>query len=475
MDHIEEHILELYSLGSPKVESRRHAIDAHLAVCASCRRIASEMAEIYRDAQVEWEKRANTGTSDGWALVPVAQGRHIVRNEYPLPLRVKMSFVRASFVSTLRRHPVAATIGGFALGAAMVAGLVVSANPAIIDPNPSYVFLNLDQSLIEVRNKENQKLWDLPSLNLKADARSDESHRISRIVVCELDGDGKNDVVTVAKVGDDQESRYLRAFGPKQNPLFTQDFLREFQYRDRSYSPRFVPNSVLVLRVGENKNPDIFVATTHMGHSPSFVARFDGIGNEIGEYWHFGNFLGMYQVDVDADGKKKLILIGTNDAGDTSEVEIAQKFPFAVVLNPEKIRGQKKSVSSKEFSMSESDAEEYYIRIPLSNLDSLLHMSTSPWKFFQREDGLLAVDLKSGLADEDLKGDVEYTFDQHLVLQRVGVTDATRSLYERLLGEKRIVRILDDAYLGNLKEGVRYWDGRGWSKERTRIVHEAGK
>ena len=53
MTHIEEHILELYVLGSGKVEGRRDEIETHLKSCAMCRSLVNEMRSFYSEAREE--------------------------------------------------------------------------------------------------------------------------------------------------------------------------------------------------------------------------------------------------------------------------------------------------------------------------------------------------------------------------------------------------------------------------------------
>ncbi len=47
MQHIDEHIIELYVLGSELVEERRDEIERHFAECHGCRALADQIQAFY--------------------------------------------------------------------------------------------------------------------------------------------------------------------------------------------------------------------------------------------------------------------------------------------------------------------------------------------------------------------------------------------------------------------------------------------
>lgn len=52
-----------------------------------------------------------------------------------------------------------------------------------------------------------------------------------------------------------------------------------------------------------------------------------------------------------------------------------------------------------------------------------------------------------------------------------GESSNTDRLHEELRRQGKITSTLDQAYLENLRQGVRYWDGSQWVKQVTKVKH----
>jgi hypothetical protein len=220
---------------------------------------------------------------------------------------------------------------------------------------------------------------------------------------------------------------------------------------------------------GETKGTkDIYVVWGN-GRSPNVIARYDASGNELGQYWHFGNLLGMFAIEVNSDGTKELIVTGTNDTLDSLRLE----FPAIAVLDPRRIVGKKKSACSPGFAMQESDAEFYYLRLPVSPLSVALVKHETVTRLTQDKDGTLAfmTTNTSALADPNAAA-YEYRFSTDFRILEVKSTSGTDQLYGRKVKEGLVKGTIDAAYLNALKGGVQYWDGKEWVKEALRIKHK---
>ncbi len=472
MEHIEEDILELYCLDSKKIEPRRREIEAHLRICPGCRTLVEEMTSFYREVQEEAERRREMEKPPERALV-VSSPLHP-----RLPRRGDGYRTAPAPGNLIRRlqlritaHPLASAAGAFTFGAAMVAGLVMLLNTPDEDTNPAYAFQSTDQNLVQIRNSNHRKLWDFPSFRLKEQVESESERRVRTTVVADLDGDGRNEVVSVLMMGNERLPLCLRVFDGLQRLLFSREFVQDFQYRDRSYTPRFIPTQVVTLPAGGGKGQEIFVVAVNSNRSPSYVARFDARGKELGWFWHFGHITGMYPVTLKAGGQAKLVLIGVNDTGDTSEAGRRTSVPFASVVDPGKITGQKRSVTAPGYVMPESDAEEYYIRFAQSSPDSILTQGTVAQSLVLKDEGTLAFNLQSMGSYEGLKAEFEYTLDRQLRVLAVKTTDLTQTLVGRLLAEGKSAARPDAAYLTYLKNSVRYWNGRRWTPDPAHVDH----
>jgi hypothetical protein len=169
--------------------------------------------------------------------------------------------------------------------------------------------------------------------------------------------------------------------------------------------------------------------------------------------------------------KMRIIMGGINDTADTVNVDSpVQLFPVIVVIDPEKVIGNKRSVSASGFHLPESDAEVYYIRLPLSDMEYARKVEASVISILTQQQNTIPVCVESGPLGE-LPTQFEYVFDRTMVIREVKTTNMTETAHARLVAEGKITCKLDKVYLENLKNGVRYWDGREWRMEAVRVNH----
>jgi hypothetical protein len=470
MEHIEEHILELYVLGSAKVEQKREEIARHLRQCPGCQALATEMEEFYREAAAEVADITKTQPSDQRAIAHFEKSGLPVRREPTWGVRrgspVKQEGPLRRFV---RRHPVVSVASTFSMGAAMVAGVVFALSTTQYDVNPAIAYYKTDQDLVEIRNKENKNLWEIASYGLLDQTKRAAERNSFPTVLADLNGDGRNEILTVLTGSGLRSPVEMRVFDYRGNILYKEGFRRAFQYLERTYSQGFDAIGVVVRRFADGRHPEIFVLSCHEMHSPCFVTRFDNQGNILGEFWHFGQFWGMYLADVEHSGTARLVLVGLNDTPDTVGAPMGMRFPVALVIDPEKIVGTTKSVLSPGYHMTRSDAELYYVRFPNSDIDSAMgevsavkNLSSDPStrnEFF----------VESNSVDVTLRAGFDYSFDSTMQICEVRRNDPAVVAREMLRKAGKVNGPLDQAYLENLKKGVRYWDGNAWREDAVRV------
>lgn len=471
MEHIEEHILELYILESTRVDSRREEIASHLDVCIGCAQLAAEIADFYRDARHEVESIRATGTPSEYSLVTSRKGVSRFQEERSLQRPVAHPNPMGKVQYFVYRHPYLTSGGAFTFGAVAVAALTIVLNTGVKDTNPSYVLSNTEQSALEIRNTSHEILWRLPVFDGRNQFDEERDHRITKTIVDDFDGDGKNEVLTTLPIGSESENWYLKMFDSPQNLRFRKEFFYDVSYRDRIYAPRFCPRGILVLREGDRMEQDIFVGANHFGRSPFVLSRMDPSGNENAQFWHFGHVYVMDTIHVGDSGKKMIVLGGINDTADTLKVDSPIEFPVILVIDPEKIIGQKKSVGAIGFDLPVSDAELYYIRLPLSDIEYVRKLEAAVRSLIHRQQENITFWVKSDSGTGELITIFEYIFDRNMIVKEVKSTNITKTVHARLVAEGKIKSKLDKAYLENLKNGVRYWDGTEWRKEVVRVKH----
>ncbi len=62
-----------------------------------------------------------------------------------------------------------------------------------------------------------------------------------------------------------------------------------------------------------------------------------------------------------------------------------------------------------------------------------------------------------------------YSFGQDMSVVNVPFETNTARLHQQLVRDGKLAGEFDRTYLDNLKNGVRYWDGKEWRKEVCRV------
>jgi hypothetical protein len=163
MQHIEEHILELYLLGDKKTLQRRSEIEAHLSECHGCRGMADRIKSFYVTAEEEFEKQPKAQLRPGKSLV---RKRADISSFYEVeagPIARRPGTRIQRFQYFVRRHPVTTGVGAFGF----LAGLVLLASTTILSPtkdeNPVRLqYLPERQSLL-LFNSSSEMLRSIPT------------------------------------------------------------------------------------------------------------------------------------------------------------------------------------------------------------------------------------------------------------------------------------------------------------------------
>ncbi|MGA9365499.1 MAG: hypothetical protein WBW16_14140 [Bacteroidota bacterium] len=474
MQHIDQHILELYVLNAASVKSRLTEIEDHLAECAGCRGLVDQMTESYRAVQEKFIELESSGEISEKSLAPGRLRLIVPRRPEAMPSVSYRPVTNVQrFQYFVRQHPVITVGGSFAAFAALaLLATLMFKSSAIKDTNPAYVRYNEGSNSAEILNKESQLLWLIPSRNIPLIVHDEAWFGTPYVVVDDIDGDGKNEVLTTLWHPGDGLSRdapFLRVYDYRNNLRFKTSFVEPIKYLERQYSDTWTAERVITVEGGVSGEKDIFV-TWSCGRSPTVITRFDARGKELGQYWHFGVFPGMFAVDANGDGTRELILTGENDTLDS----LRQEFPAVAVLDPKRIVGTKKSAASPGFALQASDAEIYYLRLPVSPMSATLAKHEGVHHLIQNRDGTLEFWIGNATtsADPD-RADYEYRFSRNLQVLDVKSTDVTDRLYARKAREGLVKGRIDAAYLSALKNGVRYWDGREWRREAVKVQHQA--
>ena len=474
MNHIDEHTLELFVLHAREVESRIGEIEAHLLECQGCRALVDEMEIFHGQLHRELQNRLRAWAVDRSGLVRTGYSDKPATGLPQLfaPLRPSAPIGRVH--AFVRRHPLVVT--GASLGFAMLLGVFATfimmksgRGSSITDPVPAGHAFDLESNTLEVLNKEEQILWDARVDDAREEMDLERGRGVSRVLIGNDDAGGRREIITTLPLVryPDLDGRHLRIFGEHKELLKDVHLTANVLYlgRENVYSPYFNLDWLLLHKSPEKKQEDIMVAGNNLGRSPSIIFRLNSAAEVTGEYFHFGNLMGIYFKDLNGDGTEELIAVGRNDVDDSTHNE----FPIIAVLDPEKIVGKARATACSKFLLSPSPAELYYIRLPWSDIDSASYQRPGV-TFLEEVDGNTLQFSSEGLYGNDEKFNFHFQFDHAMRVVRVLTNDRVDALHRKLVDNHKLSGSIDRAYLENLKNGVRYWNGKTWVAEVTRVL-----
>ncbi len=476
MQHIDEHTLELYVLKAKEIADRIDDIEAHLLECGGCKALVSEMSKFYDDLTVELERMPEAEISQEKALVRRNVHLNPIFERNTPAFRYRPSTPLAKIFYFVRRHPVSVGLGSFALVAAIGwflndASRLFKSKDEITDINPVKPFMNSVNGCLEIINRKNQKLWEIESGRVIDFSREANHRELEAAVVTDLNEDGKNEVLTVIppKGNEKKERNCLYIYSSDHKLLYKKSFGRSINYRNGSYQNDYQCDGLLVFD-RESGMKDIYIVTKNI-RSPSVITRLDKAGNVIGEYWHFGWINDIYAIDVTGDGRKELVICGFNDVAETNH----QEFPVIIALDPEKFIGARESGCTPGFGLQRSEAEYFYIRIPRSDMDDLLFLTSGMRGISASDSTLLRFTAISTITDIG-SFDFDYLFTYKLEPIQVKSNNKTDQIHYNYVNQGKLTGSIDQTYLDNLKSKISYWDGKMWRKERTMVksIHAEG-
>jgi len=471
MNHIDEQTLELFVLQSGTVEDRRGEIERHLAECHGCRSLAHEIEQFYSDVEIRLREEKGEERSPEKALVRSPRHLEPYYEPYSPPTPYRPPTIVGRFRWIVRRHPIVAGAGGFALAAALAAIMLFRMGSGPRDKNPSHSHINSQSAALEIYNRDNEKLWEVPSGALFQLSLEDYRRWESRVIITDLDGDGINEVI--AAVAPDAKTSPilpLVIFSSDGRVRSKRYFRDTVSFRGTPYPEDLTISSLICHDFGNQRGKEIFVLTDG-GRSPNTLFRLSVDGTILGKYVHFGT--GTIQVvSFPGSDRDQLLFCGQNDADEPDSLS----YPVMIVLNPEKITGVTEAGESSGFGLPVSRAEQYIIRFPLTDLNRLFQANGRVGiGSMGSENGAarLEMNIRGSYTNMELgvgEGPAYfYQFNSNFEVLLTKYESATENLRQRLIKEGKIKNTPIKEYLTNLKNGVRYWNGTAWQTEVTTV------
>lgn len=432
-------------------------IALHIQKCAGCRSIVEQYERIYQSAENEKRDHDTHEVSEN-AIVIMNKSMQsaftsitLYRSKVPIPT------IRYSLFQFVKHHPIASSAFMFSAIIAMAVLTNLSLKVFNKDNNPTDIIANKSLSRYEVINKEGDILWTM----ITDEVHGPNSRVIkpnSNLLIVDLDGDGKNEVLTTMEFSGYKNKKALRAFDGSKKLLFEiPEEIREFSFHFNKYNSPFVPGRIVILDSDNDGKKEIFV-TLNNGRSPMILQHIDYNGKILGEYWHYGS-VQPFIYEEHQTGTAKLILYGTNDVDDD------KKLPSGtiIVVDPTKMIGKIESQMTPGFGLPRSNAELHAVLIPPDiigdligkniTIEDLNNITDREIVFFGR-----LLDNKGTIVS-----DYYYVFSNELRISRVYFGAAGLQTYNKLVNDG--VLKYDDLmkYYTDYAMKIQYWKGNNWS------------
>jgi hypothetical protein len=344
-----------------------------------------------------------------------------------------------------------------------LAGLLYFGYRAItFDRQP--VDFHIQGSKLQIVNKEGKQLWEFDT-GLKK-LKTEEAYRarsnqktidietgdfvLPVIVIRDIDGDGKNEVLFTPFTEGTADAGRLWCFDFR-GRLKWEPFRagRELTFGTKTYPGDYWSQFDIIDLVGDARE-EILVISGQSPDWPTQVVLLNVEGKVLGEYWHSGRILDYMAIDADGDGKKELVLCGTNNE---------YKRGMIAFFDPENLGGASPNRGEFHNSTLGRGTEKAYLLLPSTDIDPI--NPVRDWLNFAvnldlRKNGWIYVLTK--------ENQIYFDFDPRtLACRSVGFTNAFRAFHKAAVEAGRVSSLLDDAYLEKLRSSVEYWTGSEWT------------
>jgi hypothetical protein len=478
MNHFDEHIIELYVLRSETVEDRRGEIDRHLAECHGCQSLALEIERFYAEFErtLQVTKKAEPVLATAIARAPRSIEPYY--EPYSPVERYRPATVVGRVRNIIRKYPIATGVGSFALAAALVGLALIRPGQTTIpsDTNPAYHHINPEAGTLEIYNNVDQKLWELPSKGLyKATPKGIEDLE-SIIKIADIDGDGWNELITGLPLGGQHIDRPPLAVYDHGNHLRFEIYLQDtITFNGASYDGGLGVTEVGTYTVPGSAEREIF-ALGSRGRSPNILFRVSPKGDILGKYLHFGYGI-VDTLRWPGESKTWLVFGGQNNVHEPDSLT----YPVLSILDPAKLEGKSQAGDSPGFGLASASAEQYLIRLPPTDMGTLLGTPAHIGYFRMTSDAgspRLEVRVEGNYLDPEIRmgmGPAYFIiFSPDMKVVEAKFESVTMRLRQKLVDQGRLPAKSIEAFLSELKEGVLYWNGTGWQKEVTPVKHKSG-
>ena len=266
------------------------------------------------------------------------------------------------------------------------------------------------------------------------------------IIIQDVNADSKNEVLFITKTKGGVGGETLFFLDSHGNEKWSYYGGRVLKFGETPSSGDTRTYGIQVCDLDNNGTEEIFLIGYLPPYFPCYLEILDANGTILGEFWNSGYILDILFCDFHGDHRKEIIISGVNNE---------YKEAFLAVFDSSDVRGsspqQVERYTCRELGPSSA---KYYIRFPRTDVDLLKKQLEYCWEVRQLKNGHFQARMQNS--------DLYYELNSKFEVVRVVVSNHFQFMHRTAVREGKISSTLNDEYIKNIKNGVRYYNGKEW-------------
>jgi len=319
-------------------------------------------------------------------------------------------------------------------------------------------------SILTILDTKGKKLWDfdtgLENLWPEKEYRDRFQFRrpsdpgrplLPQIVIKDINQDRKSEILFAPKTRHELEEPGLYCLSWRGKSLWHYRPGSERQFGTHVYSSEYRIFGFEPFDLNNDGSVKIYIITAHQPHSPGELVVLNCQGRPEGEFVNWGYFQDIAYIDLDADGKKEILIAGNNDEYRTG---------FLAVFDPSDVRGSSPQTESTACEDCGAGSEKYYLIFPRTDVDQILAPAKESME-------CINVQPNGRIQLRTSTSNIFFILDSQLRVVDVQGSDSFWLQHRELKAAGKVTSELNDAFYDDLKKGVLYWDGTQWTSTTT--------
>jgi hypothetical protein len=279
-------------------------------------------------------------------------------------------------------------------------------------------------------------------------------HQLPNLILKDINSDGKIEVLFSTQTKDEMGEGELICFNNRGDELWRFKAGREMKFGSMVYSDDYRICGFDTFDIDNDGNLEIFVSSLQNPHWPTQLVSLSSQGKVLGEFWNSGHLSDFAFADLDKDGRVEILFAGLNNEYQKG---------CLVIFEADRIGGSSPQMRD-EFRCPELDrgSEKYYILFLRTDVDIIAYPVEAV--------GGLNILKNMNISLTAAVSKIMYTLSPDLVMESVTFSHGFMQLHNEAVAEGKIKSTMDEKYRADIKNGILYYDGQGWTSKPTPVV-----